>query len=107
MEKFNELLVQDNVLEISKEAAKKIKMVLKKKEEYDNAEKELKAVLQKEMEARGIKKIDTNGLLVNYIEPTQQENFDKTRFKKDHEDLYNDYVKIAQKNGYIKISIKG
>ncbi len=106
MENFNELLVTDDVFEISVDAATKIKDLLKKKEEYDKAEKELKAVLQAEMEARGIKKIHTNGILVNYIEPTQQESFDKAKFKEENEALYNKYVKFTNKNGYVKVSIK-
>lgn len=103
----NELLViKDDETQLSTEASKKIKLVLKKKKEYEEAEKQLRELFLKEMEARNLKKVTKNNVSVTYIEATTSEGFDKDRFKKENEKLYNKYVKFSPKKAYVKFEVK-
>jgi hypothetical protein len=61
------------------------------------------------MEKQGIIKLEdeTNGLSINYIAKGYKENFDKKKFREDHPDKYDDYIKMSPVKAYIKIKVKG
>ena len=74
--------------------------------ELKKAHEELKSRIQKAMEQEGIKKFSNDQITINYIEPTDVETFDKTAFRKENPDLYDQYVKLGRREGYIKIAVK-
>ena len=74
--------------------------------ELKQAENILKEALRDEMEKRGIKKIDTPKVTITYVEPTTKETFDTKSFKESHKDLYDEYAKISDVKGYVKIGVK-
>lgn len=103
----NELLViKNDDTQISTDVAKKIKSLLKKKKECEELEKQLKDLFLKEMEARKLKKVTKNNISVTYVAATTQENFDKDKFRKENESLYNKYVKFSPKKAFVKIEVK-
>ena len=81
--------------------------------EFENAIKELKAKedelkqnILKEMEEKGILKVETNDIIINYIESTDRETFDTKTFREEHSDLYDEYIKITPVKSSIRIKIK-
>lgn len=67
----------------------------------------LRAAILKEMEQKGILKIDIEDLLtINYVAATDRETFDSKAFKKDHADLYDSYVSISPVKPSIRIKVK-
>lgn len=79
----------------------------------ENQIKELKAIqdaikesIQKEMEEKGIIKIENDELSINYIAESYRETFDSKSLKKDNEDLYNSYIKISPVKASVRIKIK-
>ena len=74
--------------------------------ELKQAENLLKSTLLEEMTKRGIKKIDTPKLSITVVDETTKETFDSKSFRKDHRDLYDDYVKISDVKSYVKIGVK-
>ena len=75
------------------------KAIKKAKEEVWNA-------LKEEMEKKGVKKIESDELLINYIASTDRESFDKKAFQKDHADLYDEYVEMKPVKASIRVKVK-
>lgn len=78
---------------------KQEKAIKKAKEEAWNAIKE-------EMEKKGIKKIESDELLINYIESTDRETFDKKAFQEEHADLYDEYITMKPVKSSIRVKVK-
>lgn len=74
--------------------------------ELKEQEDELKKAILEEMEAKGIVKIDTDNLMINYIAPTDRETFDSKAFREEHQDLYDDYVKLTPVKSSVRIKLK-
>ena len=75
------------------------KAIKKAKEEVWNA-------LKEEMEKKGVKKIESDELLINYIASTDRETFDKKAFQKEHADLYDEYVEMKPVKSSIRVKVK-
>ena len=101
---MNELIV-DNKL--APTAARRLANFERMVKEIKEQEEALKAAILKEMEERGIAKLDTDELTINYIAPTDAEYFDKAKFKKDYPDLHDEYITMKRRAGYVKITLKG
>lgn len=96
----NEIAILDPL--VSEKVAdfeRKIKLL---KEEEDK----LKEAILKEMEENQIIKLDTPELLISYVASTDRETFDSKTFKADHQDLYDEYVKMSPVKSSIRIKVK-
>ena len=69
-------------------------------------EEQLKELILKEMEEKNIVKIDTDELTITYIASTDRETFDSKEFRKDNQDLYDQYVKFTTVKPSIRIKVK-
>ena len=58
------------------------------------------------MEDYNISTIGNDMFKATFIASTTRNTFDTTKFKKEHEDLYKDYVKTSNVKAYVKISEK-
>ena len=58
------------------------------------------------MEKRNIIKLETDDLSINYIASTDRETFDSKTFRAEHEDLYNEYIKMTPVKSSIRIKVK-
>lgn len=71
--------------------------------------KEMKAALQQEMKKKNVidlKSDDGNTkVVVKYILPTDTEEFDKSAFRKAYPDLYDRFVNMKRKAGYITVKV--
>lgn len=103
MEDNFEIITKENV--ISLEYKTHLIKVLKLSKRVEEEEKKLKAELKKAMEERNIYKIKVEGMSISLSPETTQETFDKEAFKKDHPDLYEEYVTIKPKAGQFKITL--
>jgi len=72
------------------------------KEQEDN----LKQAILEEMEANQIIKLDTPDILISYVASSDRETFDSKTFKADHQDLYDEYVKMTPVKSSIRIKLK-
>ena len=98
------VLTSDNLLPIKTE--NEIANVMKQLVDLKKAENALKEALRSEMEKRNIKKIDTPKLTITYVDATTKETFDTKQFRKEHSDLYDEYVNISDVKSYVKIGVK-
>ena len=69
-------------------------------------EEELKQEILKEMEEKGIISIKTDELDITYVAPTYRETFDSKKFKEEHQDLYDEYIKMSDVKSSIRIKVK-
>lgn len=88
--------------EVSKKIADFEKQVKLIKEQEDN----LKQAILEEMENNQILKLDTPEILISYVASSDRETFDSKTFKADHEDLYDEYVKMTPVKASIRIKVK-
>lgn len=102
----------DNIITLGNESIL-AEGVSKKIAEYEKALKELKEKedlikesIKSEMEAKGIIKIENDDLLINYVAPTDRIAFDSARFKKEHPDIYDEYLRISPVKASIRIKVK-
>ena len=70
----------------------------------------LKAQLAEEMKAKNIIDLEADdgevAVSVKYILPTDVETFDKKQFRKDHPVMYDKYITMKKKAGYITVKVK-
>lgn len=107
---MNELIIkQDNLAVIDPTVAERIAeytmAIDVAKEQLDN----IKNLLKDEMERKGIIKLeaetDDGTVSINYVAPTTSERFNSRKFRKEHPDMYDDYVDISSREGYLKLSV--
>lgn len=72
----------------------------------DNETKQagLKEDLVVSMESTNIASIGNDMFKVAFIAATTRNTFDSARFKKEHQDLYKDYIKVSNVKAYVKIT---
>ena len=66
---------------------------------------ELKQRILEEMESKGILSIKTPELTVSYVAPSTRETFDSKTFRKDHPDLYDEYVSISLVKASVRMKV--
>ena len=100
------MIVNNNELELTKDGIKFIKKMQKAKIELAKMEEQLKEMFLNTMEATGKDKyISPDGTFkATYIKATKSNRFDSTRFKKEHEDLYNEYQVSSERKAYVKFN---
>ena len=96
----NEIAILDP--EVSEKIAEFEKQAKLIKEQEDN----LKKAILEEMEQNQILKLDTPEILISYVAPSDRETFDSKTFKEDHQDLYDDYIKMTPVKSSIRIKLK-
>lgn len=102
-----ELIKVENGLSIlDEEASKKIAEFERQIKEIKAKEDEIKQAILEEMEAKNIIKIDTEDLMISYVAPSDRETFDSKAFKEEHQDLYDEYVKMTPVKSSIRIKVK-
>lgn len=74
----------------------------KLKEMQDNYKEELLNA----MEQNNIIKLETDELVITYVAPTDRETFDSKAFKAEHQDLYDEYVKMSSVKSSVRLKVK-
>lgn len=102
---IDELMILKNGV-LDQEIVKKIIKFEKQVKKIKDQEDAIKEEILKAMENTGLKKIESDLLNITYIEPTTRETFNLKEFKKDYEELYNQYINISVVKPSIRIKIK-
>lgn len=103
----NELMIiNNNELELTKEGIQFIKKLQKAKVEVAKMEEQLKEMFLQIFEVTETNKfVSPDGTFTaNYIKETTTKKFDSTKFKKEHEDLYNKYQIQSTRKAYVKFN---
>lgn len=66
----------------------------------------LKQAILNEMESKNIIKLETDNLTISYVAPTDRETFDSKTFKAEHQDLYDEYIRMSPVKSSIRIKVK-
>lgn len=101
---MNELIIGN---QLTPTAAMRLANFERMVKEIKEQEEALKDAIKKEMEARGIARLETDEVTISYIAPTDAEYFDKAKFRKENPDLHDQYITMKPRAAYIKITIKG
>ena len=108
MEKENLTLIkknEDGYLTLIPEAIKNISDIEKVIAKLEETKKAYREQLLKEMEERDIIKLETDLFTITRIEESETEYFDKNKFKKEHQELYDSYISMKKRKGYVKIDL--
>ena len=104
---MNELItIVDGATILDIEVAEQIAEFERKAKEIEEAEKTLREQIQKEMEEKGIKSIQTRDLTISYKASYDKETFQTKDFRKENPDLYDQYVKISPVKASVSIRLK-
>lgn len=87
------------------EISKKIADFERQIKEIKQAEDELKMKILEEMERKGLLKVKTDDLAITYVAPADRESFDSKKFREDHADLYDEYIKMTPVKASIRIKV--
>ena len=104
---MNDLItIKDGTALLDVETSAKIAEFERKMKEIKEAEDALKQGILKEMEQKGILKVETEEMTISYVAPTDRETFDSKRFKFDHPDMFDEYVKMSPVKASVRIKVK-
>ena len=96
-------IVYDGKALTTSEAINLFYTISQQKKAFEAAEKKLREVLTKAMEAENIIEIKNDDYIIRYIAETEAERFDTKAFRADHADVYDEYVKFSPIKSQIKI----
>ena len=84
-------------------------VILVQKSEIEAIEKQqgnLKAFLLEQMEKSGVKKWETENIIVTYVAPSTRATIDSKRLKEEQPEVYNSYAKVTETKQSLRIKIK-
>lgn len=73
---------------------------------YEARKEELLAGLEIEMDKQGLKKFETDSIIITKVLPTTSKGLDTKRLQSEHPEICKDYEKETERKGYIKLTIK-
>lgn len=100
------ITINEGVALLSPETSAKIAECEKRIKEIKEAEDSLRQAILEEMEAKGIKSLETDEMTITYIAESDRESFDSKSFRSDHPDLYDDYIKFTTVKPSVRIKLK-
>lgn len=103
---MDELIVYEgNTALLNRDVAVKLAEFERMAKEVKAKQDELKQKILEEMESKGILSIKSPELTISYVAPTSRETFDSKTFRKDHPDLYDEYVSISLVKASVRMKI--
>jgi predicted phage-related endonuclease len=104
---MNELIkVENGTALLDPETAEKIVRFETAMKKLKQQEDELKEAILNEMQSKNILKIDTPEFMINFIASSDRETFDSKKFKEEHQDLYDEYVKMTSVKPSVRVKLK-
>ena len=104
---MNELItINDGVALLNADTSAKIAEFERKMKEIKEAEETLKQNILDEMSKKNILKIETEEMVISYIAPSDRETFDSKRFRAEHADLFDEYVKLTPVKASVRVKLK-
>lgn len=99
-------LIKINEYEIDKSLSNEIIELENQLKALKEKKDALNEMILKEMESKGIIKVETPEIRINYIASSKKETFDSKKFREDNPDLYDEYIKISDVKSSIRIKVK-
>ena len=91
---------------VKPEAISAIRSIAVQKKQFDKQFDKLKKMLLDGMEEYGIKKIDTEDLLVTYVEPTERLSIDTKKLWDEYKEIAFDCQKFSPVKSSVKITVR-
>lgn len=104
---MNDIILRDERgLYLEKDAYALLIDLERRIKELKKIQEETRERLLEEMELKGIKKVDTPMLSITYKASYDKESFETKRFREEHPDLYDEYIKISSVKPSVQIEVK-
>ena len=98
-------MTEQGVALLSMDVATKIADFERKVKEIKSAEEKLKNAIKEEMASKGIIKLETSDLTINYVEATTRESLDTKKLKEELPDIYDAYAKISEVKPSVRVKV--
>lgn len=98
--------IENDIALLDTEISKQIADFERTIKEIEEKEKNLKQAILEEMENKNILKLENDDFIISYIAPSDRETFDSKSFKADHQDMYDEYIKMTPVKSSIRIKLK-
>lgn len=98
--------VENDIALLDTETSKQIAEFERTIKEIEEKEKNLKQAILEEMENKNILKLENDDFIISYIAPSDRETFDSKSFKADHQDMYDEYIKMTPVKSSVRIKLK-
>ena len=106
---MNEIIRMENgITVLDAETSGKIAEFERQLKAIKEQEEELKKAILEEMESKGIIKVydEINGISITYVAESYRETFDSKLFRKEHPDVYDEFIRMSPVKSSIRIKIK-
>ena len=101
------ITLKDNLAIFDVETAGKIADFEKMAKEIKAKEDELKKEILKEMESKGIIKLESEELTISFVSGTERETLNTKALREELPDIYDTYIEIKPVKPSIRIKLKG
>lgn len=98
--------LENDIALLDTEISKQIAEFERTIKEIEEKEKNLKQAILEEMENKNILKLENDDFIISYIAPSDRETFDSKAFKADHQDMYDEYIKMTPVKSSVRIKLK-
>lgn len=102
-----EIQVNDNNLSQLISLEEFIKKLDAEKKEAEAKQKAFKEALLQEMESRGLKTFEKDGIKITYVAPSTRTTLDSKGIKEKYPDIYEEFSKTSQTSASLRITLKG
>ena len=111
---MNEIITRDNVfvkntdgeIIVSPDAIQAIYDIEVAKKKLDNQIKKYKEVLRYGMAEYGLKKFESDELLITYVEPTERLDLDRDKLWAEHKDIAFECQKFTPVSASVKVKVR-
>lgn len=100
------ILLSNNEPMLSDEIKEQILAVETALKSLEETKKDIRDKLMAEMTDKGIIKLENDLISITYKDSYDRENFDKKQFKKDHPDMYDEYISMSTIAPSLMIKLK-
>lgn len=96
----------DGEMVLAPNAIERVHDIEVQKKALEKEYKKYKAALLDGMEAYGLKKVDTDDLLITYVEPTERISLDQERLWAEHKDIAFECQKFTPVKASVRITVR-
>lgn len=100
------IIIENEVIKLDHNVSTQLAYMEREVKRMKELEENIKSAILKEMEARGIYKIDTPDVTITYVAPSERETFDSKTFKVENAKLYHQYLKTSEVKSSVRIKVK-
>lgn len=76
------------------------------KKRLEDEDEKMREELEHAMDVYGVDSFENEFVKITHVEPTTKVTVDSKKLKADHPDIYDEYSKVSNVKGYVKITVK-